>query len=139
MGTAMNRQLAPAKSAASIPARLPGEALRLGRKSEGAQENQRSESQPAAVLGAASPHRHNFGNVAVLAPAAAPEMVEVSEPDDAAEQAAEQVAERVMGVLSAGAPLDDGGSPGKPTGSAAISLTATGLAVQRAVNANAAA
>src|SRR6267143_1211979 len=136
MGTAMNRQLAPAKSAASIPACLPGEALRLDRKGERAQEDERSESQRAAALGAAPPHGHSFGDVAVLAPAAAPAMVEVSEPDDAAEQEAEQGAERVMGLLSAGAPVDDGGSPGKAAGPAPISLTATGPAVQRAANEN---
>lgn len=138
MGTAMNRLLAPAKSA-SIPARLPGKALRLDRKGERAQEDESSESQRAAAPGAKSPRRHSFGDMAVLAPAAASTMVEVSEPGDAAEQAAGQAAERVMGLLSTGTPVDDGGSPGKAAGLGPISLTATGLAVQRAANDGAAA
>jgi len=103
----MNRQLEPAKLAASIPTRVPGEARRLNRQGERA----------------VAPHGHTFGNIAVLAPAEAPSTLEVSEPGDAAEQAAEQAAERAMGTLSSGAP-----------GPAAITLTATGPAVQRAVN-----
>src|SRR4051812_27303644 len=99
MGTAMNRQLAPAKSAAATPARVPGEALGLDRNSEPAQEHEHSESRRAVALGAAAPHGHSFGGVAVLAPTAAPARIEVSEPGDADEQEAEQAAERVMGLL----------------------------------------
>lgn len=121
MRTATTRPLGPKNSAASLPVRIPAEELHLDRKAE---------------RGASPLYRHSFRDVAVHAPAAAPAMVEVREPGDAAEQEAEDVAERVTGLLSAGAPADDGSTARTAAGPPPISLTATGPAVQRAPNDN---
>jgi hypothetical protein len=125
MGTTMTKvQAPPDRPAVATSVRPAAGALRLDRKCAecSEEEEQHIEIQRKAELGAAPPNGHSFGGLSVLAPAAPAAAVAVSEPSDPAEQEADRVAERVMGMLSHGAPPSDGG----------LALSASGPAVQRA-------